>query len=161
MSKMGYFAFITNDLSITPCEAIEWYATRNEVEVAFNELKNNLNFKRLGTHNQLTTNGKVFVGFISLIIKMKMNQIINQYRAAYSRAKPSKKKQMSNFGNKSSLDLLRELSLITIQEVEEGKFWLNTEVSKNCKEILSMVGLTKEDLEKSIIHCTPITTVCN
>lgn len=149
-SKMGYFAFITNDLTVTPNEAIEWYATRNEVEVAFNELKNNLNFKRLGTHNQLTTNGKLFVGFISLIIKMKINQLLNQYRTKYSQSTPSGKKQMSNFGNKASLDLIRELSLITIQEVDNGRYWLNTEVNKKCKEILSMVGLSKDDLEASI-----------
>jgi len=150
MSKMGYFAFITNDLTVTPNEAIEWYATRNEVEVAFNELKNNLNFKRLGTHNQLTSNGKLFVGFISLIIKMKINQLLNQYRTKYSQSTPSGKKQMSNFGNKASLDLIRELSLLTIQEIDNGKYWLNTEVNKKCKEILSMVDLSKEDLEKSI-----------
>lgn len=150
MSKMGYFAFITNDLTVQPKDAIEWYSTRNDVEVAFNDLKNNLNFKRLGTHNQLTANGKLFVGFISLIIKMKINQLLNQYRTKYMQSTPSGKKLMSNFGNKAALDLIRELSLITVQEVENGKYWLNTETNKKCKEILSMVSLNKEDLEKSI-----------
>ena len=157
MSKMGYFSFITNDLSVTSKEALEWYATRNDVEVAFNDLKNNLNFKRLGTQNQLTSNGKLFVGFISLIIKMQINQLLNQYRIKYMQATPSAKKLMSNFGNKAALDLLRELSLITIQEIDENSYWLNTETNKKCKEILSMINLTKEDLEKSIHLLHPYT----
>jgi len=150
MSEMGYFAFITNDLTVTSKEALEWYATRNDVEVAFNDLKNNLNFKRLGTQNQLTSNGKLFVGFISLIIKMQINKLLNLYRIKYMQATPSAKKQMPNFGNKAALDLLRELSLITVQEIDIDRYWLNTETNKKCKEILSMVNLTKEDLEKSI-----------
>lgn len=157
MSKMGYFAFITNDPSVTPKEALEWYATRNDVEVAFNDLKNNLNFKRLGTQNQLTSNGKLFVGFISLIIKMQINQLLNQYRTKYRQSTPSAKKQMSNFANKSALDLPRELSLITVQEIDKDKYWLNTEINKKCKEILSMINLTKEDLEKSIHLLHPYT----
>ena len=157
MSEMGYFGFITNDPTVSPEEALEWYATRNDVEVAFNDLKNNLNFKRLGTQNQLTTNGKLFVGFISLIIKMQINKLLNQYRIKYMQSTPSAKKLMSNFGNKAALDLLRELSLITIQEVEKDSYWLNAETNKKCKEILSMVDLTKEDLEQSILLLHPYT----
>ena len=35
----------------------------------FENLKNELDFKRLHTHNQDTTQGKIFVSFISLIVK--------------------------------------------------------------------------------------------
>ena len=51
---------------------------------------------------------------------------------------------MLNFGNKASLDLIRD----TIQKVDNGKYWLNTETYKKCKELLSMVDLSKDYLEK-------------
>ena len=82
--------------------------------------------------------------------RMQINKLLNQYRAKYMQSTPSGKKKMSNFGNKAALDLIRELSIVTIQEIETGRYWLNTEMNKKCKEILSMVNVTKEDLEKSI-----------
>ena len=51
--------------------------------------------------------------------------------------------------------------MITIQETNKDRYWLNAQTNKKCKEILSMVDLAKEDLEQSIHLLHPYTDSAN
>jgi transposase len=61
------------------------YKERNIIEVNFNQLKNNLDFRRFKTHYDKTTEGKMFVGFLALIMRtylakmIKKNHITKKY----------------------------------------------------------------------------------
>lgn len=46
----------------------------------FYALKNYNDLDRLRTHNQKTTDGKVFVSFISLILRSWLNEKIGEYK---------------------------------------------------------------------------------
>ena len=46
------------------------------IEKAFDQLKNGLDYRRMRTHHVQTTEGKIFVAFISLIVRCTMLQLI-------------------------------------------------------------------------------------
>jgi len=66
----GFVVFITNDELLTPSEVLALYRRRDHVEKVFDDLKNGVYFKRFKTHIQATTEGKAFVGFIALILRV-------------------------------------------------------------------------------------------
>lgn len=66
----GYFVLISSGKSDTATKVLDIYRNRDLVEKAFNNLKNDLDFRRLKTHYNDTTDGKLFVGFIALIIRV-------------------------------------------------------------------------------------------
>jgi transposase len=67
---LGYFIFLTSkNYAKNPEEIISIYRNRDIVEKAFDDLKNGIDYKRLRTHYSHTTEGKLFVGFLALIIR--------------------------------------------------------------------------------------------
>lgn len=63
----GYFVIITND-SKDPTYILETYRTKDAVEKSFDNLKNELDLKRLRIHSDDAMEGRIFIGFISLIL---------------------------------------------------------------------------------------------
>ncbi|RIY31263.1 hypothetical protein CKF54_07050, partial [Psittacicella hinzii] len=66
--RLGYFVLITNDLNATANEVLEVYRGKDLIEKAFKDIKTGLDSRRLRTQNSETTNGKIFLMFIALII---------------------------------------------------------------------------------------------
>ncbi|MFA7216232.1 MAG: IS1634 family transposase [Bacillota bacterium] len=62
----GYFALLSNEVR-NPFEALSLYRSKDIVEKGFGNLKERLNFRRLQVSSELALNGKLFVGFVSLI----------------------------------------------------------------------------------------------
>ncbi|MDR1840960.1 MAG: hypothetical protein LBQ86_03445 [Holophagales bacterium] len=48
------------------------YRGRDAIEKAFDQFKNGLDFRRLRTHTGKTMDGKVFVGFLALVMRSYM-----------------------------------------------------------------------------------------
>jgi len=69
LKRTGFFILLTTDLSCSSEELIRIYRSRDEIEKNFDQLKNGLDFKRLRTHVAKTTEGKIFVGFLALILR--------------------------------------------------------------------------------------------
>ena len=69
--NMGVFCIITNDIA-DPAKAREMYGDRDSVELAFRDLKCELNGDRPKTHRTETLLGKMFVQFIALSIRSVM-----------------------------------------------------------------------------------------
>lgn len=65
----GYVVFLTSDLRLTPIEVLEIYRNKDVIEKNFDDLKNELDYSRLRTHINKTTDGKIFVAFIALILR--------------------------------------------------------------------------------------------
>ena len=58
---------------------MEIYRNRDVVEKSFDSLKNELDMKRLHTMTGETTQGKLFVSFISLIVRSYMLNCLSDY----------------------------------------------------------------------------------
>jgi transposase len=69
LKKMGYFILLSTNPNLNSNEVLDIYRGKDGVEKHFDQFKNGLEFKRLKTHYQNTSEGKVFVGFLALILR--------------------------------------------------------------------------------------------
>jgi transposase len=72
LKQCGFFILLTNNSEYSSSEVIDMYRQKDTIEKHFDQFKNWLDFYRLRTHNIKTTEGKVFIGFIALIIRSNM-----------------------------------------------------------------------------------------
>ena len=75
ITNAGWLVIVSNDL-MTPGEAIRIYRDKDVVEKGFHRVKNALGLNRLRVHSQQTTNAKVFVGFIALILTSHIHRVM-------------------------------------------------------------------------------------
>ena len=73
----GWFVMITNDVK-DPIKALEIYRQKDTVEKAFDDLKNDLDCKRLRIHSTQAMDGRLFIQFIALILATKVKAIMNE-----------------------------------------------------------------------------------
>jgi transposase len=76
LSRAGFYVLLSVDSELATSEVVRIYKERNVIEVNFNQLKNDLDFRRFKTHYDKTTEGKVHVGFIALILRSTMLRLI-------------------------------------------------------------------------------------
>ena len=79
LSLCGYFLIAETDFKKTTAEILEIYRNRDVVEKSFDSLKNELDMKRLHTWTSETAQGKLFVSFISLIVRSYMLNCLSDY----------------------------------------------------------------------------------
>lgn len=79
LTLCGYFLIAETDFTKTTAEILEIYRSRDVVEKSFDSLKNELDMKRLRTWTSETTQGKLFVSFISLIVRSYMLNCLSDY----------------------------------------------------------------------------------
>lgn len=72
LAKCGFFLIAETDFRKTTAEILELYRRRDVIEKSFDDLKNELDMKRLRCHNEETAQGKIFVAFLSLIVRSYM-----------------------------------------------------------------------------------------
>ena len=72
LAKCGFFLIGETDFKKTTAQILEIYRRRDMVEKSFDQLKNELDMKQLRCHNGDTTEGKVFVAFLALIVRAYM-----------------------------------------------------------------------------------------
>jgi len=69
IGRMGFFALAETDFTKSNGEILSIYRNRDMVEKSFDELKNELDMKRMRVHCEESEEGKMFTAFISLIIR--------------------------------------------------------------------------------------------
>ncbi|RIY31133.1 hypothetical protein CKF54_07490, partial [Psittacicella hinzii] len=74
--KNGFFIYMTNYQYMDLKKTNVIYRRKDLVEQSFDCYKNDLGFRRLKTHNDETTRGKTFVGFIALILRLLMTKTL-------------------------------------------------------------------------------------
>jgi transposase len=123
-SKLGYFALISTDMSLSAEEALTIYREKDVVEKAFDQLKNGMDYRRMRTHYAQTTEGKTFVVFISLIVRSVMIKKLK--------------------GNEETSDLTIKQAIKQLENIlelhSEGKRNLLT-ISKMQRNILAAIGV--------------------
>ena len=113
-----------------PLEALAVYREKDVVEKCFDDLKNDLDMKRLRVHTSGRMRNRLFIQFIALILMSQVRKTIRE------------KMSDSSYSAKS---LLLELdSLTTVHYTGKYKDRL-TEVSKAQREILQAFGVDPVD----------------
>jgi len=80
----GFQALLSNSIK-DPVKALQVYRDKDVVEKCFDDLKNQLDMKRLRMHSSATTDGRLFVQFIALIYvsalrkEMRKSDLIKHY----------------------------------------------------------------------------------
>lgn len=120
----GYFVILTNHYK-DPTQVLEIYRNKDAVEKSFNNLKNELDLERLRIHTDAAMEGRIFIGFISLILM------------SYIREKMRKHNVYSKF---TFNELIAELKKLKVIIFKNGKK-LMTEVTKTQKSIFKSMEM--------------------
>jgi len=122
----GFYALLTNSIK-DPVKALQIYRDKDIVEKSFDDLKNQLDMKRLRVHSSNTADGRLFVQFIALICmsslrrEMRKSELIAKYTIR---------------------ELLNEMGTLT-QIKYSGKYGhILTELTKPQREILKLLNIT-------------------
>lgn len=75
----GYFMIAETDFKKSTAEILEIYRRRDVVEKSFDNLKNELDMKRMRSHSSETAQGKLFVAFLSLIVQAYLLRQLKAY----------------------------------------------------------------------------------
>lgn len=120
----GYFVVLTND-SKDPEYILNIYRTKDVVEKSFDNIKNELDLERLRIHSDKAMEGRIFIGFISLIITSYIRKIMED-KNLYSSYSLSK--------------LYSELKKLRLIQFKNGKQVL-TELTSNHKAIFKAFNM--------------------
>jgi len=127
----GFQALLTNDIK-NSVECLQIYRDKDVVEKSFDDLKNQLDMKRLRMHSSATVDGRLFVQFIALIYmsalreELRNSHLIERYTVR---------------------ELLHEMETLTKIKYSGKYGHILTEVTKPQREILK--GLNIELLSKT------------
>jgi hypothetical protein len=129
----GFQALLSNGIK-DPVDAMRVYRDKDAVEKCFDDLKNSLDMKRLRMHKSSTTNGRLFIQFIALILISALNQ----------------KMRTSGLIEKFTVrELLREIEALT-RVTYMGKYGhILTELTKAQHEILKKLDIEVPDMASS------------
>ncbi len=124
----GFYVLLTNDIK-DPVEALVVYRNKDAVEKCFDDLKNQLDMKRLRIHSSASMDGRFFVQFIALILmsalrkKMRETGLIEKY---------------------TTRELLIEMETLTKVRYSGRYGHILTEVTKPQRHILESLGINLE-----------------
>jgi transposase len=128
ISNIGYIIFLSNKKNIDKSYILDCYRQKDSIEKMFDVLKNEFDGNRLRVHSNINMEGKLFVKFISLIVYMKISQIMNKNKL---------------FEKYSLKEMLLELKKIK-QTIISNHQPIISEVSKKQKEILEIFDIKIE-----------------
>lgn len=75
---LGWFVMVTNDIK-DPVKALEVYRRKDVVEKDFDDLKNDLDMKRLRIHSAAAMDGRLFLQFLALILTTQLKRVMNEH----------------------------------------------------------------------------------
>jgi transposase len=128
--SFGYFCILTNE-TLSSEDVLSTYRSKDIIEKVFCELKNHIDMKRLRTHNQDTTEGKMFCAFLTLILRRSIENTLSEWM------------RKNNFTFER---VLRELT--KVRSISSSvKRRLANPLTKKQKEIYSLLGARIEDIE--------------
>lgn len=125
----GFQVILTNAIK-DPVETLQIYRDKDVVEKCFDDLKNQLDMKRLRMHSSEAVNGRLFVQFIALIYlsalrnEMRTSGLIKQYTAR---------------------ELLQEMETLTKIKYSGKYGHLLTEMTKPQREILKCLNIEPDN----------------
>jgi len=128
LSVAGFVVFLTNNEKLTPIDVLHLYRRRDDIEKAFCDLKNAVDFKRLRTHSQPSTDGKTFVGFIALVLRSHIIKLLQN--------------------NEGTKDMTRKKALL---ELSKCRYAITSSGQKRCLPITKTQRIISEALGVSLV----------
>jgi transposase len=92
----GYFLIFTTDMESNPEDTLYHYRAKDAVEKLFDQIKCDMDGSRIRTHNEQTTDGKVFVTFVACAIRSYLLRQLGQYLTDNSISLKKTLSQLSN-----------------------------------------------------------------
>jgi transposase len=92
----GYFLIFTTDMESNPEDTLYHYRAKDAVEKLFDQIKCDMDGNRIRTHNEQTTDGKVFVTFVACAIRSYLLSKLGQYLTDNSTSLKKAFSQLSN-----------------------------------------------------------------
>lgn len=121
----GFQALLSNSIK-DPVKALQVYRDKDVVEKCFDDLKNQLDMKRLRMHSSATTDGRLFVQFIALI---------------YISALRKEMRRSGLMKHYSVRELLQETETLTKIKYSGKYGYIITEMTKPQREILTALNI--------------------
>lgn len=121
----GFQVLLTNAVK-NPIECLQIYRDKDVVEKSFDDLKNQLDMKRLRMHSSATVDGRLFVQFIALVYmsairkEMRRSSLVKQYTVR---------------------ELLQEMETLTKVKYSGKYGYILTEITKPQREILQGLNI--------------------
>ena len=75
----GFFLIFTTDMASTPEDTLYHYRAKDVAEKLFDQIKCDMDGNRIRTHNERTTDGKVFTAFVACVIRSYLLRKLTQY----------------------------------------------------------------------------------
>ena len=76
-NRIGWFVLVSNCIK-DKVKALEVYRKKDAVEKCFDDLKNDLDMKRIRMHSTAAMDGRIFIQFIALIIITRLKQVMKE-----------------------------------------------------------------------------------
>jgi transposase len=133
LSRAGFFILLSSKPGLSCVDALRVYRERDLIEKSFNHFKNHLDFRRMRTHWNKTMEGKMFVGFIALIMQSYIRRILKN---------DSQTKQLTF---EKVLRELRKIKAVVMSDMTE----LLLPLTKLQKTILSVLDIQPDILLSS------------
>lgn len=124
LSYAGYLVILSNHVK-DPREALRIYRDKETAENGFDDLKNEMDLMRLRIHSEATMEGKVFIAFLALVLRMEMSNVME--------ADPT-------LCNLSRREVIEEMTLLRRSSI--GDSVLYTERTKLQKNVIRAFGIS-------------------
>jgi len=111
--RKGFFMIFTTDMEATPEDTLFHYRAKDVIEKLFDQIKCDMDGNRIRTHNEQTTDGKVFVTFIACVLRTYLLTKLTQYLIDSSTSLKKALSQLSNITIISSTDGFRFTKALT------------------------------------------------
>lgn len=131
---LGFYALLSSRIDDNMNEILKTYRRKDFVEKAFDNLKNYIDSSRLRVHSDEVMEGKLFVTFISLIIKSKIDDVISEQLSK------------ENITVKKLINILKTISIIGLYNKENYVAPLTAKQ----KRILSCFNISEKEIKESI-----------
>jgi transposase len=139
----GFFCLLTNTKKDST-EMLSIYRKKDMIEKSFDDLKNHIDMKRMHTHNATTTDGKMFLAFIALIVISELQ------------TKLVKMMRKKSWTKDTVIKELEKIKVITAS----GNRRLMSPVTKTQRLILETFGLNEDDLKGYVLGSISGNSVC-
>lgn len=120
----GYVVIMSNDIKDAK-EALAVYRTKDVVEKAFDNIKNQMDLKRLRIQSEQAMNGKIFINFIALVLLSAIHKVMQENDL---------------YKTYTITELLMELQKINKMQLSDNKT-LITEISKKQRMIFETFNI--------------------
>lgn len=124
----GFLVLISN-CEKDPVRCLEVYRAKETAESGFDDLKNDEDLYRMRVHSEYRMDGKMFVAFVALAIKMELNRVV------YS---------SEELKNHTVQEIIDEMKLLRSTFIEGRRKPFHTELTKMQKTVMKTFGISGE-----------------